>query len=101
MIGSLKMQVPFAKAPYKRDLYSAEETYLFEEPTDRCHPISLVHHLRIFHPMEWRRFVGSFKILVSFAMGTTKETYILQKKPIFLGSLQMVATPYHGNKYFR
>jgi len=29
-----------AKTPYKRDLYSAKETYNFKELTNRSHPIT-------------------------------------------------------------
>ena len=34
------MEVSFAKEPYKKDLYFAKETYIFREPTTRCHPIA-------------------------------------------------------------
>jgi len=40
LIGSLKLQVSFAKEPYKRDLYSAKETYNFKELTNCSHPIT-------------------------------------------------------------
>jgi len=33
------MWVSFAKEPDKKDLYSAKETYIFEGPTNRRHPI--------------------------------------------------------------
>ena len=32
-VDSIKMQVSFAKEPYKRDLYAAKETYIFKKPT--------------------------------------------------------------------
>jgi len=35
LVGSLKLQVSFAKEPYRRDLYSAKETYNLKEPTNR------------------------------------------------------------------
>ena len=38
-IGSLKTKVSFAKEHYKRDLYSAKETYNSKEPTKCSHPI--------------------------------------------------------------
>jgi len=38
-VGSLKLYVSFAKEPYKRDVYSAKETYNFKEPTNCSHPI--------------------------------------------------------------
>jgi len=39
LVGSLKFQVSFAKELYKRDLYSAKESYHFKEPTHRSHLI--------------------------------------------------------------
>ena len=38
--------------------------------------------------------VGSFKLQVSLAKETYKRDHILQKRPIILRSLQIVATPY-------
>jgi len=35
----LKIQVSFAKEPYKRD-NASKETYDFKEPTNRSHPLS-------------------------------------------------------------
>jgi len=40
------------------------------------------------------RLVGSLKILASFAKEPCKRDYILQKRPIILRSLLIVATPY-------
>jgi len=44
--------------------------------------------------MGWLRFVDSLKSLVSFAEEPYKRDDILQKRPIFLRSLLIVATPY-------
>ena len=44
--------------------------------------------------MGWLRLVGSLKLLVSFAKEPYKRDYILQKRPIILRSLLIVATPY-------
>ena len=44
--------------------------------------------------MGWLRKVGSLKLQVSFAKEPYKINYILQKKPIILRSLLIVATPY-------
>jgi len=38
-VVSLKTYVSFAKEPYKRDLYSAKETYILKEPTNHSNPI--------------------------------------------------------------
>jgi len=45
--------------------------------------------------MGWLRLVGSLKFQISFAKGTYKRDDILQKKPIILRSLLIVATPEH------
>jgi len=42
--------------------------------------------------------VGSFKIEVSFAKHSLFHRALLQKRPMFLGSLLIVATPYKSNK---
>jgi len=39
LVGSLKLQVSFAKEPYQQDDILQKETYHFKEPTDRSHPI--------------------------------------------------------------
>jgi len=44
--------------------------------------------------MGWLRLEGSFKLYVSFAKEPCKRDYILQKRPIFLWSLLIEATPY-------
>jgi len=45
--------------------------------------------------MRWLRFVGSLKSEVSFAKEPYKRDDILQKRPIILGSLLIIATPPH------
>jgi len=44
--------------------------------------------------MGWLQVVGSLKLYVSFAKEPYKRDYILQKRPIILRSLLIVATPY-------
>ena len=44
-------------------------------------------------PMGWLRFLGSLKSYVSFAKEPHKRDDILQKRPVILRSLQIVATP--------
>jgi len=44
--------------------------------------------------MRWLRLVGSLKLKVSFAKELYKRVYILQKRPIILISLLIVATLY-------
>jgi len=58
----------------------AEETYNFKAPTHRSHPI---------------RGVVALKLYVSFAEYSLLYRVLLQKRPIILGSLLVVATPYH------
>jgi len=52
-------------------------------------------HLRI--PMGWLRLVGCFKIQVSFQNTGLFCRALLQKRPIFLSILLIVATPYSKN----
>jgi len=58
--------------------------------------ISPIHYLS----MGWLRLVGSFKLQVSFAKEPYKRDCILQKRPIILRSLLIVATPYHNSFMF-
>jgi len=44
--------------------------------------------------MGWLRLVGSLKLQFSLAQEPHKRDYILQKRPIILRSLLIVATPY-------
>jgi len=53
-------------------------------------------HSHVWHDMGWLQLVGSFKLHVSFAKEPYKRDYILQKRPIILRSLLMIATPYHN-----
>jgi len=50
------------------------------------------HALRAF--MGWLWLVGSLKLWVSFAKEPYKKEDILQKRPVILMSLLIVATPY-------
>ena len=59
------------RAPYKRR-YSVKEIYDFKEPTNRSHPMSPVDYA------EYRLF----------------HRALLQKRPMILRSLLIVATPY-------
>jgi len=45
--------------------------------------------------MRWLHGVGSFKLQVSFAKEPYERDDILQKRPIILRSLLIIATPYH------
>ena len=49
LVGSLKLQVSFAKEPYKRE-YSANETYSFKKPTNRSHHIVMI---KVIHTCVW------------------------------------------------
>jgi len=62
---------------------------------DLCMPPSyLSRRIHTFSNMGWLRLVGSLKLQVSFAKEPYKRDYILQKRPIILRSLLIVATPY-------
>jgi len=45
------------------------------------------------HPMGWLRLVGFLKLQISFAKEPYKRDTILQKRPVILRSLLIVATP--------
>jgi len=50
--------------------------------------------IHAWYAMGWLRLVGSLKLQVSFAKEPYEREYILQKRPIILRSLLIVATPY-------
>jgi len=59
----------------------AKETYDFKEPTNRSHPM-----------INWI-YIYSLLHLVSFAKEPYIRDHILQKRPVILRSLLIVATP--------
>jgi len=65
-----------------------------KEPTNRSRPIHSTHPHKSTYTMGWLRLVGSLKLYVSFAKEPYKKDYILQKRPIILRSLLIVAAPY-------
>jgi len=50
------------------------------------------------HNMGWLRLVGSFKLQVSFAKEPHKRDDILQKRPMFLKRLLIVAIPKRNHR---
>ena len=50
--------------------------------------------------MGWLRLVGALKVQVSFAKEPYKRDDILQKRPIILRRLLIVATPYKWMRHF-
>jgi len=94
----------FCKRALKCRRYSAKETYYSKEPTHCSHTIHLNPHCS--HPihlnpcifwvriMVWLRLVGSLRLQVSFAEHRLFYRALLQKKPIILRSLLIVAAPY-------
>jgi len=75
---SLKLQVSFAKEPYKRDciLQKRPMIWCVSGGVYRDYP-----QLRIVN-MGWLRLVGSLKLQVSFAKEPYKRGYILQTRPM-------------------
>ena len=51
--------------------------------------------------MGWLRLVGSLKLYVSFAKEPYKGDYILQKRPIILRSLLIVATLFQSEYVYK
>jgi len=85
LVGSLKLQVSFAKEPYKR----ACILQMREMKSER---FARLMWLQIH--MGWLWLAGSLKSKVSFAKEPYKRGVILQKIPIILISLLLEATPY-------
>jgi len=61
---------------------------------EACH--ALVTHIMRYasRPMGWLRLAGSLKLQVSFAGYSLFYRALLQKRPMILRSLLIVATPY-------
>ena len=60
---------------------------------DIVHCMFYVIHIYDNSGMWWLRLVGSSTLLVSFAKQPSKGDDILQKRPVILRSLLIVATP--------
>jgi len=60
---------------------------------DSCHTNECIGK---FFGMGWLRLVGSFKLQVSCAEYRLVYSALLQKRPVILRSLLIVATPYHS-----
>jgi len=90
LVGSSKLQVSFAKEPFKRD-------YILQKRPMIWRSLLIVGFLDrgILHTfMKWLQLVGSLHLQVSFAECSLFYRALLQKRPIILRSLQIVATPY-------
>jgi len=90
LVGSLKLQVSFAKETYKRD-------YILQKRPLSIHLLSLSYIFclsRTHMHMGWPRLVGSIKLQVSFAEYSLSYRSLLHKRPIILRSILTVATPY-------
>jgi len=113
----------FCKKALEKRPYSAKESYIFKERTNHCRPIGALcawwgwsgrthmssgtsvyenmwnetyeRDLLTFgiHSMGWLRLVGYFKLQVSFAEYRLFYRALVQKRPIILRSLLIVATP--------
>jgi len=73
----------------------ANELWYFREPTNRCQRIRAGFD-SLLHIMGWLRLVSSLKLQVYLAKGPYKRDCILQKRPIILRSLLIVATHYQA-----
>ena len=101
LVGSIKIQVSFAKETYKR------ETILQKRPIILCVLCSIRIYITLLlrmsvmthrmYDMGWLWLVGSLKLQVSFAKEPYKRDDILQRRPIILRSLLTVATPYDSS----
>ena len=100
--GCNKLQVSFAKEPYKiDDILQKRPIILWSllivaTPYDTFVCEACINEARLIRgcDMGWLPLVGSLKLQVSFAKEPYKRDDILQKRPIILWSLLIVATPY-------
>jgi len=72
LVGSIKLQVSFAKEPYKSQ-YSAKETYNLIDPTNRSHPISLL----TFAAQEMTRQNKVVSFLLTRENPTTPKNFLI------------------------
>ena len=88
------MRVQICKYEYINHMYIPVRTCTFENIYVACTYVYI-----------WVRLVGSFKLQVSFAEYRLFYRALLQKRPIILRSLLIIATPYmsrvHTSKYVR
>jgi len=96
LVGSIKLQVSFAKEPYKRDDILQKRPIILSILLTVATPYSGI--TRPVTNMGWLRLVGSIKLQVSFAKEPYKRADILQKRPIILSILLTVATPYSDTR---
>jgi len=90
LVGSLIIQVSFAKEPCKRDYILQKRHIILRSLLIVATPYVLN---RLLEGMGWLRQVGSSKLKVSFAKEPCKRDYVLQKRPVISRSLLIVATP--------
>ena len=79
-----------------RGCYFLGATWLKCVTHDMTHMCDMTH----ICDMWWLRLVGSFKIWVSFAEYRLFDRALLQKRPITLWSLLIVATPYDSYMWY-
>jgi len=92
LIGSPKLQIIFHKRATKYRSLLRNMTYRDKGSYDW--PIYYrMARLKTF--MGWLRLVGSLKLQVTFGEYHLFYRALLQKRPVILRSLQVVATPYH------
>ena len=68
--------------------------YQFGDLLFRDVPVMIQGQLHLIRAMWWLRLVGSLKLYVSFAEYAFFYRALLQKRPIILRSLVIIATPY-------
>jgi len=98
LIGCLKLQVILRKRATNYTALLQKLTCKIWHPMTPTHPVTEIFinisvTLYIIH-MGWPRLVGAFKLQVSFAKELYNWDDILQKRPIVLRSLLIIATPY-------
>ena len=75
-------------------LYASTQSTRFYSKLTCCKKVDVFKSHTCQRTMGWLRLVGSLKVKVTFAKEPYKRDDILQKRPVILRSLLMIATPY-------
>jgi len=103
LVGSLKLQVSFAKEPYQRDYILQKKPMILRSLLIVATPYIFLHVCERHTPHQQTHYgVATISMLLEitglFWKEPYKRDYILQKKPMILRSLLIVATPYMFRK---